>query len=261
MSTKKKKAVEVPYRPWDVTQPTGYPINESQRKAKIYDAFRRMAKAPSMDAAGLIQLLLSANGGKIKAFSDEEIDSAIHLVARCQWRLELAKEGWDARAAKLLRETDPEPEPSEKVKKIRSLKGSIIKFNRGLIALGVPTTGSKTEGENRKTNFFLFFKVWFIGNHRCNFLYGTDGDSITEGVIRIGSARDLKDWVEPSESEIRSAYKKQQKTGWTASDLEIILSSYDKWLSEKKQKQRSDAGKKSVIVQANPKKKQSKGKP
>lgn len=243
------KNPEPPYQPWDITQPTGHGITENQRKAKIYNAFQRMKEAPSVDAMELARLLLLSNGGKLKDFEGKEIDPFIDLVAKCQWRLELAKEGWEARAAKLWREVDSEPEPSETIKKIRSFdQKSNIPFQKGLITLGVPATGKKKTGENREANFFPFFENWHICNHYFSFLYGTNGDEVGEGGIRIGQARNPEDWVKPSGSEIRSEYKKLQKRGWTPRSLEDISEAYDEYKSELIRQQKSKAGKKSAIA-------------
>ena len=235
----------------------GAGVAERSRRAEVFATYERFGKSEfPISSPELARLAISIKGTKdFASISDSDLDDILQFIARCQWRIEATKSFWGGYSAAFYEEDLDEAEPTEVVKKIREAVKRLreeangitldanglvesklpkpIPFDQGLILIGVPER-PKEEGESasqtRTRIFEPIFSEWYIGASQVSHMYG----GAEEAGITVKSARPLSSWVEPTEKEIRAAYKKRIKEGWgSGTQLEILSQYVEHWRKKK----------------------------
>jgi hypothetical protein len=214
-----------------------------RRKGAMITARKEMEKEglaiSAADLARLVDARLrrSTKGGTIdhEAIA-AEIESTLDLVEHCQWLMCLRRVEWAERTNNWCKPyfTAPEP-PAEREARLRVEAASLpIPFDKALILLGVGGNNSR----QREDKFYPFYRGLCLFGAQMNHRYG----HLKSG--QAGTARELDDFIEPTEAEFRAMYERRKTEGW--SDAKHLLRErrqFQQWNLEQTKEKRSKAGK------------------
>lgn len=218
------------------------------RRTRLLEAAGRTGKAldpkqgPRITAAELARLVdarMRQKGVLAKDSAEammEEIEATLDLVEACEVMLVNRQEQWKTSVSWLKQAiADAGDKPSEIVKGIRAASYP-MKFETGLIRIGVPERG-------REDKFWRCFQEWLLKvNHR----EASNGQSLSEYI----ESRPFTD------DEIREVFMKCKAEGWqNARHLEVAERGWREWWAKHKHDGQKMGGKRSVEARAKKKSK------
>jgi hypothetical protein len=169
----------------------------------------------SMDLARLVEMRMRKKGGSSPKDMVDEIEDTLDLVQACELMLTVRRFDWQTDEPKVKKALFLKPDPSLKESGIRA-DDFPLKFNSGLIRMGVPET-------DREGWFWRFFK------DRYPFWQAVE--------LSLHSNQSVCEYLESqnlTDAEIRTAFDQRKLTPWSKPDLLNVMDQWERWYLEHK---------------------------